>query len=461
MDIKWIVAIAVALLLGVYLLLAPGPLPQAELMIAQGAANQIAVVNVSSGKLTAAAAGPAVHGVGVLADRKIAYAASYGSNEVSVIDLQANKTIAKIDVGGRAHHVTVCPHGKHVFVTVGETNSVAVIDPSLNTVIAQIPVGKTPSYTVLTPDESKLYVTNMGSNSVSVVDTAQLKVVATVEVGKSPDHAAVTPDGRFLYATNKDDNSVSVIDTSNERVLTTVAVGPGPHGVAAAGKYVYVGNRGATTLSVIDIEKNQVSSVVELGTSPEHLTASADGRYLYVGSIADQSVLILNTATKRVVKKLKVNSEIHQIVLIEAPPAHRHAISMSPPSANLTEADLTRTSKGASIDVMVIFMNPLMKPEESKDQLRFKITLDTHSVDLMQYDLTKLAVLRTSVGVVEKGFNWEPGPESSHHRAGVLKLPNELDGKPLFDESTEYIELELKGIGLASRIFKWTKEGGA
>lgn len=460
MDIKWIVAIALALLVGVFLLLAPGRGPQAELVIAQGAANQIGVLSTNSGKLIVAPAGPAVHGVGVLPDGKTAYAASYSSNEITVVDLTMRKTVAKIDVGGKAHHITVCPHGKHVFVTVGEANSVAVIDPTSNSVIKQIPVGEMPSYTVLTPDETKLYVTNMNSNTVSVVDTGQLNVIATVNVGKSPDHVAVTPDGRFVYVTNKDDNSVSVIDPSNQKVVMTIAVGPGPHGVATTAKYVYVGNRGATTLSVIDVAENQVSRTVELRTSPEHLTASADGKYLYVGSIADQSVLVLDTATKRVVKRLKVNSEIHQIALIEAPPAHPHATSTSPQSArNVTEEDLTRTSKGASIDVIVIFMNPLMKPEESKDQLRFKITLDTHSVDLMQYDLTKLAVVRTSTGVsVESGFRWEAGSESSHHRSGILKLANQLDGKALFDESTEYVELELKEIGVSSRIFKWTKQ---
>jgi len=463
MDIRLMAVVALALLLGVFLIFTPSKGPQAELIIAQGAANQIAVVNASSGRLATVPTGPAVHGVGILPDGKLAYAASFDSNELIVVDLKARKTIAKIDVGGKAHHITVCPHGKHVFVTVGETNSVAVIDPSSNMVIAQIPVGTQPSYTVLTPAE-KLYVTNMGANTVSVIDTAQMKTIATVEVGKSPDHATVTPDGRFIYVTNKDADSVSVIDTSSQKVVMTVAVGKEPHGVAAAGRQgrslIYVGNRGATTLSVIDVDQNQVVKTVELGTSPEHLTAAPDGKYLYIGSIADKSILVLDTTTQRVIKKIKVGSEVHQIAVVGAPASHEHAATTSSkPTQALTEADLTRTSKGAGIDVNVVFMNPLMKPEESKDQLHFKIALDTHAGDLMQFDLTKLAILRTSAGVsIEEGFIWEPSSESSHHRAGVLKLANEFDGKVLFDENTEFIELELKEIGIPSRIFKWTKQ---
>ncbi len=456
MDIKWIVAIAVALVLGVYLLVAPGRGPQAELVIAQGAANQIAVVSVSSGKLTIASAGPAVHGVGVLPDGKTAYAASFGSTEVFVVDLAMGQTIAKIDVGGKAHHITVCPHGKHVFVTVGETNSVAVIDPTSNSVIKQIPVGEMPSYTVLTPDETKLYVTNMNSNTVSVVDTGQLNVIATVNVGKSPDHIAVTPDGRFVYVTNKDDNSVSVIDTSTQRVVTTIPVGKGPHGVAATEKYVYVGNRGETTLSVIDIATNQVVQTVELGAKPEHLTAS--GKYLYIGSNADKSIVVLDTATNRVLKRIKVGSEVHQITVIGAPTPmeHHHASGAVTAEPTLPLEYLTRTSTGAGIDVRVVFLTPLLQPEARQESLRFKITLDTHSGDLMGYDLTKLVTLRTAAGaLVREGFTWEPESESSHHRSGVLELANEQDGKLLFDQNTEYIELEFKEIGIPSRVFRW------
>lgn len=124
-----------------------------------------------------------------------------------------------------------------------------------------------------------------------------------------------------------------------------------------------------------------------------------------------------------------------------------------------TEADLTRTSQGAGITVTVTFMNPLLKPEEVNGKLVFKVALDTHTVDLSQFDLTKLAVLHTSEGtVVNTGFVWEPESESSHHRMGLLKLEATSEGKSLISKETQYIELELKDIGVPSRLFKWEGE---
>ncbi len=122
----------------------------------------------------------------------------------------------------------------------------------------------------------------------------------------------------------------------------------------------------------------------------------------------------------------------------------------------ISEAELERTSSGAGIEVTVTFLNPLMKPEEAEDMLVFRVALDTHFGDLMGHDLTKLATLRTGDGVVvSEGFIWEPESDTSHHRRGLLKLPATRDGVPLIGPQTQFIELELREIGVPSRIFRW------
>lgn len=125
----------------------------------------------------------------------------------------------------------------------------------------------------------------------------------------------------------------------------------------------------------------------------------------------------------------------------------------------LTETDLTRASEAASITVAVTFMNPLLKAEETAGKLVFKVALDTHTVDLSGFDMLKLAVLRTSEGVVvSQGFSWEPINESGHHRLGLLKLDGTVEGKPLITQETRYIELELKELGALPRFFRWEGE---
>lgn len=121
-----------------------------------------------------------------------------------------------------------------------------------------------------------------------------------------------------------------------------------------------------------------------------------------------------------------------------------------------TEAELTRTSSEAGITVAVTFLNPLLPPEETEGRIIFRVALDTHAGDLLQYDLTQLAVLRTGEGaVVEEGFVWEPEGESGHHRRGRLIVPATVNGQPLITPQTSFLELEIREIGVPKRLFRW------
>lgn len=87
----------------------------------------------------------------------------------------------------------------------------------------------------------------------------------------------------------------------------------------------------------------------------------------------------------------------------------------------------------------------------------FKVTMDTHSVDLDGYDLTRLSTLRTADGREALPLTWD-APKGGHHRAGTLTFStNALDGKPLIDPNTKGLELVIYNVaGVAERSFKWT-----
>ncbi len=137
------------------------------------------------------------------------------------------------------------------------------------------------------------------------------------------------------------------------------------------------------------------------------------------------------------------------------------AVPGTAPGAEPARAgDLARSSRAAGIEVRVTPLPPAAGGSAGEPQrLRFQVTMDAHAGNLVQYDLTRIAVLRTGGGTsVESGFVWEPQSESSHHRSGILWAPGRVDGEPLLDGSGGVVELELKGLAVASRIFRWTPE---
>jgi hypothetical protein len=83
--------------------------------------------------------------------------------------------------------------------------------------------------------------------------------------------------------------------------------------------------------------------------------------------------------------------------------------------------------------------------------LAFAVALNTHSVDLDQYDLGKLVVLRDDEGKEYHPTTWDSAP-GGHHRRGTLAF-SPLDS---LNQGTEYLELIIRDVaGIDERSFRW------
>lgn len=87
-----------------------------------------------------------------------------------------------------------------------------------------------------------------------------------------------------------------------------------------------------------------------------------------------------------------------------------------------------------------------------KDSLTFHVAMNTHSVDLDDYDLGELATLRDDSGNEYQPVSWESEP-GGHHREGTLtfSLPDSLrQGR------AGYVEVVIRSVaGIDERVLKW------
>lgn len=119
--------------------------------------------------------------------------------------------------------------------------------------------------------------------------------------------------------------------------------------------------------------------------------------------------------------------------------------------SGVLELDATRTVEAASVTSSATLLNALEHCK--KDKVAIEIVLDTHTVDLLGYDIVAAASLETSNGaVVEAGFMWEGGSESSHHRDGVLRVA----APPL--AGAAWLRLTLPALAGVDRVFEWDAE---
>ena len=218
-----------------------------------------------------------------------AYITNGGASDVSVVDLETNTVVQRIDVGQRPYGVEVSPDSERVYVTC-EQGGIFVIDTSTNTVIDNIAV--TASCIAVSPDCATVYAVCPYENVVLVIDASSNTVTDTIGVGVFPHGIAMSPDGSTLYITNMQSSSVSVIDVPTNSVMDTVwlaqACFPIDIEITPDGFSVFVTCLNNSTVTVIDSFTNTIESVInmdvipDINSYPRYIAISPDGYCAYV-----------------------------------------------------------------------------------------------------------------------------------------------------------------------------------
>lgn len=116
--------------------------------------------------------------------------------------------------------------------------------------------------------------------------------------------------------------------------------------------------------------------------------------------------------------------------------------------SGVSEGDATRTVDAAAVTASATLLNAL--EDCPKSEMSFKLVLDTHSIDLLSFDVMSNVRLETSSGVaVEQGFTWEVSSDSSHHREGILRVA----APPL--TGVTWLRLTVLGLADVDRVFEW------
>jgi hypothetical protein len=117
--------------------------------------------------------------------------------------------------------------------------------------------------------------------------------------------------------------------------------------------------------------------------------------------------------------------------------------------------NLTREDTQGAVTVTATLLTPDKPRTDGK--LAVQLKLETHAVDLDQYQLEKLAVLRDARDYEVHAVGLESPSGSGHHREGVLTFPGtDGHGKFLLTPEANSLTLILRGIGGAQeRVFRW------
>jgi YVTN family beta-propeller protein len=246
-----------------------------------------------------------------------AYVVNSGSNNVSVIDLDARREIAALPTGQQPAKVRVSPDDRTVAVTNRNDGSVALYSARTN---AQHPLElRTIIYgcpgaddMAILPDSSKIFVACAAGHQVMSVALAQPSEsyavrqqgapthdhqLVLLDVGKTPMHLAMKKDGGEIFAINYDGDSISEIATENDEVGGTYFIGSKPSFgiVSSDDSTLWVSNFGSDAVTAYVIDDGKIDTSIRTGSAPTAMAFTSKGHLLMAIDSHSGDVSIIRT----------------------------------------------------------------------------------------------------------------------------------------------------------------------
>ncbi len=236
---------------------------------------------------------PLAAGLAVSADGTRLVVANNMNDSVSVIDLaakldlSAKKVVAELDLrpgkndpakkgvaGGEYPYGVALKGNDKAYVSSLRDREIVVLDlHATPAVVARIKTHGQPGKMLLNKAQTVLFAVADNSDTVVMVDTAKDRIVAEIKTA--------APAGMMA--------AMKGVDSK------TMGKGANPTGLALSPdeKTLYVSNGGTNSVALIrldrDLDDSQVVGLIPTGWYPNAVSASADGRFLYVANAKSQA----------------------------------------------------------------------------------------------------------------------------------------------------------------------------
>ncbi len=288
----------------------------------------------------------------------LVYVTNEGSGDLSIIDPRLDKALETIALGKRPRGVQTA-NGKIYVALSGSPSAppgvdestlpppdksadgIGVVDLAQKKLLGKMFGGSDPEQFAISADAKRIYVSNEDAAGVSIVDVDAAKLLKTLPTGEEPEGVTISPDGKFVYVTSEDEGTVSVVDTAKEKAIKKIKVGRRPRSVAFLpdGSRAFVTNENDASLSVLDARKHAALKPIalEAGLKPMGLVITKKGDRLFVSTGRGKKVVVIDTATEKVLSSFEVGMRPWGIALS---PDEKWLFTANGPSNDISVIDV-------------------------------------------------------------------------------------------------------------------------
>jgi YVTN family beta-propeller protein len=240
-----------------------------------------------------------------------------------IVDPASLEVVAKVPAGPDPHEVIASPDGSTAYISNyggGKYNTLTVVDLAARHVLPAIDLGALRGPHGLAYGGGKLWFTAEAAKAIGSYDPATKKIDWIMGTGQNRTHMIyVFPDLNRIVTTNVSSGTVSFIEKkANSTSMgppggdwneTVIPVGHGSEGfdVSPDKKEIWIANAGDGTVSIINTASKSVTQTLNANVKgANRLKFTPDGKLLFISSLSQADVTILDAATRKELKRVKV-----------------------------------------------------------------------------------------------------------------------------------------------------------
>jgi YVTN family beta-propeller protein len=228
--------------------------------------------------------GPAPNQLAVTPDGKLAYVPC-SDGYWDIVDLDQRKVIKRVFTGGRPHNTLCSRDGKHVYLApMGAPKKVTILDTSTQEIAGELPFSDSVRPIALTADEKRFFANVDGLIGIEVADVAARKKIHRIaahlpeaqrKVASRSHGLCIRPDQKEIWECDVEHHDVHVYDITGDKPkqIATIPIGTRIYWLTFRpdGKTCYVAARGANAVAAVDTATKKVTKRIPAGKEPKRL----------------------------------------------------------------------------------------------------------------------------------------------------------------------------------------------
>jgi len=244
------------------------------------------------------------------------------SDSATIVDLASHKTV-HVSVGSGPHEAAVSPNGKRAVVTnyfkpgTGPGSSLSLLDLDAKKEVKKIPLDRQAMpHGVQWVDDKQVVCTDERNQRLLLVDVDSGKVEREYVTGQAGSHMlSLHLKTNRLVSSNMGGGSVTVFDFKTGEKLETITTGRECEGVGIApnGKTVWAGNRAEDTISVIDMATRKVVKKIDSKGFPYRVQFTPNGKWALIPHAVSGELVVCSVEKMEVVRRIKVGGSFVKV----------------------------------------------------------------------------------------------------------------------------------------------------